>query len=158
LCADTVNLGRLFAEVLRPYEADLVYWAHVTSPFVTPASIAKALDSVATTPGLCVVGAELLREFLWDEQGPRNYDPARQPNSQDLPPLWRVTGGIHAALGHRFIQMGSLVFAPHEFIEMTKIEGLDINTPDEWDLCERLAPSVLPGLLDGPRKFGRSSQ
>jgi hypothetical protein len=30
---------------------------------------------------------------------------------------------------------------------MTKLEGLDINTPDEWDLCERVAPSILPELL-----------
>lgn len=147
LCGDHVALGALFEDVLREYHGAIVYWAHATSPFVSRPTVNAAVALVREASDTCAVGVEELNEFLWDERGPHNYDPMAQPRSQDLPRLWRVTGGIHVARGGRFVSQGALVFDPVRFVTMTRLEGLDINTEDDWELCRRVADSALPELL-----------
>ena len=147
LCDDHVDLGELFSDVLAPFQNEIVYWAHPTSPFVTAATIDAAVQRVLTEPTKCVLGVQRLQEFLWSRDGPINYDPLNQPRSQDLSPMWRVTGGIHMATGHAFIERGALAFEPMAFHELSIAEGLDINDEGDWTFCAGVAPIFLPRVL-----------
>jgi N-acylneuraminate cytidylyltransferase len=148
LCGDHVNLGDLFGAVLDNYRENIVYWAHPTSPFVSPETIERAIAEVREVPERCVVGVECWQAFLWSEGRALNYDPRKQPRTQDLAPVCRVTGGIHVALGERLIQEASLAFAPMSLLEMGRVESLDIDTEEDWEICSHLADHVLPRLLD----------
>jgi CMP-N-acetylneuraminic acid synthetase len=148
LCGDHVNLSELFREVLGSHRNRIVYWAHPTSPFVEPATVVRAVTMVREIPERCVLGVERLQSFVWEAGRPLNYDPAYQPRTQDLPPIWRVTGGIHVALGDRFIREGALAFEPVSLLEMSRIESLDIDTEEDWTLCSYVADRVLPQRLD----------
>lgn len=150
LCGDFVNLTELFQYCLGDLEECVVYWAHPTSPFVRPASIRTALGLARDLPGRCVLGVQRLQEFLWSEEGPLNYDPHRQPRSQDLAPLFRVTGGIHIARGADFIRRGAVAFAPAEFVELDAVEAIDINTDDEWRLARLVAAAGRSPVERGP--------
>ncbi len=147
LCNDFVNLKELFQEVLAEFDSNLIYWAHPTSPFVKPVTIDKAIELAKNNTSNCIIGVEHLQEFLWSEEGPINYDPKIQPRSQELPPLYRITGGIHIAVAHRFIEEGSLAFNPLMFFNMSKIESLDINTEDDWELCVALSNAAMPSFI-----------
>jgi CMP-N-acetylneuraminic acid synthetase len=146
-CGDHVDLGELFSAVLAPFQDEIVYWAHPTSPFVTAATIDAAVQQVRIEPTKCVLGVQRLQEFLWSRDGPINYDPLNQPRSQDLSPMWRVTGGIHVATGGGFIERGALAFEPVVFQELSIAESLDINDEGDWTLCAEVAPIFLPRAL-----------
>lgn len=150
LCSDEVRMADVLTHVLRGLEDSLVYWAHPTSPFVSSHTIENAVHLAREDPDRCVFGVERLYEFLWSSQGPVNYVPESQPRSQDLSPLWRVAGGVHMAMGARMIENKAHTFSPHAFLEMSKIEALDINNMEDWTLCAQLAPSVMPCILGGP--------
>lgn len=150
LCGGHVDLGELFREVLAGQESNIVYWAHPTSPFVRPDTIDIAVRSVINNTSSCVLGVQRFQDFLWKARTPLNYDPRRQPRSQDLEPMWRVTGGIHVAMGRRFIEERCLVFERLAFRELTLLESLDIDTEEEWNLCSGVAlglPEALGDLL-----------
>jgi CMP-N-acetylneuraminic acid synthetase len=144
LCSDFVDLRTLFEFCLRDVVDQLVYWAHPTSPFVSPVSVRSAVESAERLDQACVVGVQRLQEFLWSAEGPVNYDPHRQPRSQDLAPLFRITGGIHMALGRQFIAQGAVTFLPTGFVELSAVESVDINTQEEWLLATQLAAAALP--------------
>jgi CMP-N-acetylneuraminic acid synthetase len=139
LCGDHVDLGRLFTTVLHDYANDVVFWAHPTSPFVRPATIATAMEAAGRAPGTCILGVELRHEFLWTERGPVNYDPQTQPRSQDLAPLFAVTGGVHCAFGRDFIRRGAVSFVPAEFILLGVPESIDIDDMEDWQLGQLVA-------------------
>jgi len=147
-CTDHLTIRQLVMQELEGFEDDLVYWAHPTSPFVAPSTVNRAIEMARQDLTRCVFGVERLYDYLWNENGPVNYDPEHEPRSQDLSPLWRVTGGIHIASGSLMKQKGAQTFLPHKFIELGRIEALDINNPEDWALCSNLAPSVMPSILE----------
>lgn len=148
LCHEHVDLGELFTEVLAGQESNIVYWAHPTSPFVRPETVDAAVEFVVNDSSNCVLGVQRLQDFLWKSQRPLNYDPRCQPRSQDLEPVWRVTGGIHVAMGWRFIEQRSLAFDPVVFRELTLLESFDIDTEEEWHFCSEIASGLPEALRD----------
>lgn len=142
LCDDTVVLKHLFSFCLSGLENNLVYWAHPTSPFVSPATITRALEVAQKFPEHCTLGVQELRDFFWTSDEPINYDPHQQPRSQDLPPVYRVTGGIHISTGNAFCKMGAVSFQPAHFIYLSLLESIDIDTAEEWDIAAALAAGM----------------
>lgn len=155
LCTDEVPIGTVIAEVLEQVCTHLsvpdalIYWAHPTAPFVHPASIEAAFAEADKHLDSCIVGVERLQDFFWTATSPLNYEPDKQPRSQDLPPLFRVAGGIHIGRAQQMIAHRSHTFAPQRFVEMSRVESQDINTTEDWEICTALAATVLPALLAG---------
>ena len=116
---------------------------HPTSPFVKPATIAKDAMAVALqSPGTCVLGVKECREFLWTEAGPMNYDPAIQPRSQDLKPIFSITGGVHCAFGRDFLKSGAVSFQPASLVRLHHPESIDIDDLDDWKLAQIVADNI----------------
>ncbi|MFN3326307.1 MAG: cytidylyltransferase domain-containing protein [Bryobacteraceae bacterium] len=158
LCQDDMKFPDLFAEVLAGYEDAIVYWAHPTSPFVSPRTIEEAFRIVQERDRHCVLGVERLQDFFWGaNRRPLNYNPLNQPRSQDLEPIWRVAGGIHVAVGRDFIERGGFAFEPLVMLEMSRTESLDINTGEDWSICQAVAPAVVPAMLDPAEQPARSA-
>jgi N-acylneuraminate cytidylyltransferase len=139
LCGDVVNLQELFQFCLASWADKIVYWAHPTSPFITPETMLTALELACSQSHVCVLGVQKITDFLWTDQGPFNYDPRNQPRSQDLPALYRITGGVHIARGKQFCEEGAVSFLPARFVPLSAIESIDIDTQDDWDLAQRVA-------------------
>ncbi|WP_417462398.1 cytidylyltransferase domain-containing protein [Kordiimonas sp.] len=58
--------------------------------------------------------------------------------SQDLPPLFFPTGAIWGASWH-YLNTHKSFYGPHfRLFEMSWLEALDIDTPDELEICRRL--------------------
>ena len=73
--------------------SDVIFLAPVCSPFITKESHQNAIDyyyggfdSVTST--------QLVKNHLWRDLQPLNYDLDRVPNSQDLPDIFKLTYGI----------------------------------------------------------------
>ena len=150
LCGEYVELRELFETVLEDFREAVVYWAHPTSPFVLPGTIDRAIEGVLQDNDRCILGVQRCQDFTWSSPEAPNYDPGRQPRSQDLPPQWRVTGGIHVATGLNFIRYGRLAFKPMSFLELSYPEALDIDTGDGWLFCRRIAPVFATDVLGMP--------
>lgn len=146
LCGDFVTISEWLHYSIGNWSDRVIYWAFATCPFVSGASVTDAIDEVRARNGVCVLGVQVLHEFLWSTDTPINYDPQHQPRSQDLAPLHRITGGIHMARGDAFIEAGALSFSPHHFVPLSLVESVDINTEEEWAFAVMLAEDVLRDL------------
>ena len=94
----TKTFGEVVEHVCRNVESEDILWATCTSPLVTPemynAAIAKYYEEVPAK-GDSLVSFEMIKRYLWDDNGPINYElGVKHVPSQQLPPLYIVTDGI----------------------------------------------------------------
>jgi CMP-N-acetylneuraminic acid synthetase len=130
----------------------LFVFLQCTSPFTTGSQIDAVVNALQDGEANMAFSVVPWHGFLWqqDHHGHGvgiNHD-AHQPRQrrQDLPPTYLETGAIYAIRTARFLQAGS------RFVQPTlpvPLDGMapEIDTPEDLNLCERLAP-----LLEGARQ------
>lgn len=132
----TKSMGHVIAHVCENITGDIIVWAPCTMPLIEPEvytdaikkfheNINKGYDSLFT--------AEEFRRFLWDENGPLNYEPGvNQVTSQQLKPLYNSVGGIFIAPRQGMIDW-KYYYGPHPYMYLLdKYSCVDID--DEIDL------------------------
>jgi len=119
-----------------------------TSPFRTSESIRVACALFASGQGKSVVSVRPARDHpAWcmrlDERGclqPLTREHAPRTRSQDLPAVFSLNGAIYVATPENISSRRSF-HSPETigFIMRSQIEGLDIDTPEDWDIAEAYA-------------------
>ncbi|MEG0305419.1 MAG: acylneuraminate cytidylyltransferase family protein [Oscillospiraceae bacterium] len=136
----TKSFGEVVEHICSSIDGDHVLWATCTSPLVSPEIYEKAINEYLTAlnDGYdSLVSMEIIRRYLWDDNGPINYElGVKHVPSQKLPPLYFVTDGILLAPRKKMIEWKYFHGAnPYRFI-IEKRVGVDID--DGLDLaCAR---------------------
>jgi len=95
------TFGEVVAHVCENVSGETVLWATCTSPLVFPKHYKNAIDEyrVALANGYdSLASFECINRYLWDENGPVNYELGiKHVPSQQLPPMYSITGGIFIA-------------------------------------------------------------
>ena len=94
----TKTFGEVVAHVCDNVMSEDILWATCTSPLVEPAMYSKAIRQYyedCPSKGDSLVSFEMIKRYLWNEEGPINYElGVKHVPSQQLPPLYIVTDGI----------------------------------------------------------------
>lgn len=133
--------GETVKLVCSAIEGDHILWAPCTSPLVSPKLYSRAIEIYleALEDGYdSLISVELFKHFMWDENGPLNYELGeKQVPSQQLPDLYVVTNGILLAPRAKTIEWKYTYGRnPYKF-EVDKFSAVDID--DELDLIQAKA-------------------
>lgn len=112
--------------------ADVYVLAHATAPFLTPASIERAVGDVRSGSHDSALTVVRLREFLWQHDRPANYDPSFIPRTQDLEPMYAETTGLYVYERSLIAEHGRRIGLTPSLVEVSKIEAIDINDPVDF--------------------------
>jgi N-acylneuraminate cytidylyltransferase len=130
----------------------LFVFLQCTSPFTTGEQIDAVVAALQASEANMAFSVMPWHGFLWrhDAQGHGvgvNHD-ANQPRQrrQDLSPTYLETGAIYAIRTAAFLASGNRFVPPTLPVPLAGIAP-EIDTPDDLNLCERLAP-----LLEGARQ------
>lgn len=160
LSHDTAGTAPVLTHALAWYEqahgeVDAVVLLQPTSPFRTADSVRAACATFAAQPGperYPVVGVSpAATPPAWTFT---LRDGALQPSlgwepfalrSQDLPPAWALNGALYV-IPAVDVRQGARIVRPGVLAHLMPdpVEGLDIDTPDDWDAAERLAARLRP--------------
>ncbi len=125
-----------FNEVLLSFakdiEADYYVLTHATSPFIKSKSIEDGIHKVKNGPYNSGVGVSRVSEFLWENDAPLNYDLTSIPRTQDLPLIYSETCGLYIYSRDLIIQEKRRIGDHPYFIELSKIESIDINDEEDF--------------------------
>lgn len=131
------TFGEVVAHICENVAGDDILWATCTSPLVFPKHYREAINLYHQA--LCdgydsLASMELFRRYLWDENGPVNYELGiKHVPSQQLPPLYFVTDGILLAPRKKMIEWKYFHGPnPYRYI-LDKRTSIDID--DELDLA-----------------------
>ena len=147
------EIGRSWSETIahlaEAVPGDLLAWTHCTSPLLDENSYRRAISEFrdAASRGCdSLLTVTPLKEYLWSRDGPLNYEAGKEHvPSQQLPSLYRATGGLFLAPRDAMIRWGYYHGPnPHRMV-VSKREAVDID--DGLDLlCARAWMDASPDV------------
>lgn len=120
-----------------------ILWTHVTSPFITTAVYEKIIENyieVIDEGYDSLMTTSLLRGFLWDENGPINYDRniEKWPRTQTLKPLHEINSGAFICPASTYINQQDRIGKKPYLYPLDKLTGFDIDWPEDFEFAELL--------------------
>lgn len=110
-----------------------------TSPFVKPETISKCIRLFLDNPEYdCLATVSSIKEFMWLDGKPLNYDPLHAPNSQNLPNVVALNFGTTVVGRDTLIANSNIIGKNPQFVITDEIESVDIDTPLDFYLAEQL--------------------
>ena len=89
-----------------------------------------------------MVTAAYVKDHLWLDNKPINYDPKNAPNTQDLPDIIKLTYGINIISRENMIKFRNVVGNKPAFYVLEDEETIDIDTPLDFEFAEHLYKKI----------------
>ncbi len=142
LCGDMVPMNDIIACDLASVESEHFLQTHSTNPLLTLTTISRAAEAYLSALGQFDSLFSVTRfqtRFYGSDGKPLNHDPGKLMRTQDLPPLFEENSNIYLFSRNSFANAGSkrIGMKPQMF-EMEKLEAVDIDDQQDWDLAEAL--------------------
>ncbi|MCH5310465.1 MAG: cytidylyltransferase [Prevotella sp.] len=120
-------------------DTDVFVYTPCTSPFIKPETISQCIRVFLDGGNFdCVSTVSYIKEFLWLNGSPVNYDPLNAPNSQNLPDILALNFGA-TVIGREDLIKNSNIIGKHpNFVLTDEIESIDIDTPLDFYVAEQL--------------------
>lgn len=120
-------------------DTDIFIYCPCTSPFVKPATISKCIKAYMERGNYdCISTVSSIKEFLWLEGKPLNYDPLNAPNSQNLPNVIALNFGVSVIGRADLIRNRNIIGRHPNFVITSDIEAIDIDTPLDFYIAEQI--------------------
>ena len=141
-CSNSEFHGHI-AEVTN---SDTIFLAPVCSPFVSIKSHEKAIelylngfyDKKDEIKFDSTISVTEVKNHLWLNNEPINYDLNNVPNSQDLPDVVKLNYGITITDKKIMQKYKRVVGNAPAFYKLDEIESLDVDTPFDWLVAEAI--------------------
>ncbi len=132
-----VPMNDVYKNLAENMDCDFVLFTDCTNPLVKTETITDVLhtdlgehDSVNT--------AHLIKENLWKDGKPMNYNPDYHPKSQDLPDIFALNFAANLISRDNMIQYRNIVGKKPFLYRVSDEEGLDIDNPIDFEIAEYL--------------------
>ena len=117
---------------------------HTTNPFLEKETIIEAIKSFCdakeknNSDSLFSVNKVQTRFYLKDGH-PVNHDPNNLVPTQDLEPWFEENSNLYLFTKDSFIKTRARIGLNPMMIETKKVESIDIDTPEDWELASFVA-------------------
>ena len=120
-------------------DTDVFVYSPCTSPSVRPETFSQCIQAFKTLDDCdCIASVSSIKEFLWLDGKPLNYDPLNAPNSQDLPNVVALNFGVTVVSRENLIKNRNIIGKSPKFVVTSDIEAIDIDTPLDFYIAEQL--------------------
>ena len=138
--------SEFFQHLGETTDTDIFVYAPCTSPFVLPETISKCIQKFRLLKdGDCIATVSSVKEFLWLNGKPLNYNPRNAPNSQDLPDVIALNFGVTVISRENLIKNRNIIGKQPQFVTTSEIEAIDIDTPLDFYLAEQIYNKIKNG-------------
>lgn len=117
-------------------DTDYIFLAPVCSPFISSEKHEEAITQFMNSDCDSLTSTSLVKGHLWLDGKPINYDLNNVPNSQDLPNIEMINYGITIVDKNIMKNKSRVIGDKPNFIILNEYEGVDINTPFEFQTAE----------------------
>jgi len=119
-------------------QANAIFLAPVCSPFVSVESHEKAIQYYLDNDFDSVTSVTEVKNHLWLDNRPLNYNLDSVPNSQDLPDIVKLTYGITITNREIMREKKRVVGDIPGFYRLDEIESVDIDTEFDFFIAEQI--------------------
>jgi CMP-N,N'-diacetyllegionaminic acid synthase len=136
--------SEFWSHIADTTEAKYILFVDCTNPLVKKETylktIKKFMSSKHKNDSLNTVTE--VKEFLYLKNKPINFNPNKSPNSQNLPDIFKLNFAITIISKELMFKKKSLIGYRPLFYKLNEIEGLDIDTPLDFEFAEYLHKKI----------------
>jgi CMP-N-acetylneuraminic acid synthetase len=150
LCGDHVSMNRIIADDLQNVPADIYLMTHTTNPLLSAATIRDALRDFQARKGRGEIDSlftvnRIQTRFYREDGSAVNHDPANLIRTQDLEPWYEENSSLYIFSGESFNASGARISLKPGMFVTPRMESMDIDEPEDWDLAEAVASRLIEG-------------
>ena len=139
LDGDLIHAKELISEFVKAVDADIYVMTHSTAPFAKTESIDECIEKVASGNYDSAFCAENIKTCMWRDGRPINYDLDKKfEGTQYLPDIYAETSIAYVFKKETFEALGRRIGNKPYIKEVNKIEGMDIDWPDEFEIADAI--------------------
>ena len=138
LDGDDKNANDIIRAFIKDVDADIYVNAHTTSPFAEVSTINDCIEKVASGEYDSAFCAENIKQFMWKDGKPVNFDPDHFPRTQDLPDMFAETSIAYVFTQKSFLKHNRRLGTRPYICEVGKIEAMDIDYPEDFVICDAI--------------------
>ena len=136
--SNQVSMSEVYRNMAENVNADVIAYINATNPLLNDRTIVQAIENYKKNISQydSLNSAHLIKEFLFKENLPINYDLRHQPRSQDLPDISALNFAINIISREKMIECKNVVgYKPNIYI-IDEVEATDIDNPIDFDCAE----------------------
>ena len=132
--------SEFFENLAKSIEGDFLMYTPCTAPLIKSTTIQKFLKKfLSIYPKIDSMNTiNYVKEHLWLNHKPLNYNPLNSPNTQDLPNIMKLTYGINIISRKKMIAKKNVIGDKPFFYEINDLESIDIDNPVDFVFAEHL--------------------
>ena len=138
--------GDIIRAFLNDVDTDILILSHVTSPFISAVTVRKCINAVKSGNHDSAFAANRVQEYLWENGEPLNFTPSNIVRTQDLPLIYSETSGCFVFTKKMFAETGRNVGSTPYICEVNKIEALDIDYKQDFEIANAIYMNLLPKM------------
>ena len=138
--SSSVCMSEVYKNMAENIDADAIVYANVTNPLIKDDTVSKAIQTYISNIEKydSLNSAHLIKEFMYFEGKPINYDLKKQPRSQDLPNIAALNFAISIVSKEKMISSMNIVGdTPYIYI-IDEYEAIDIDNMIDFEIAEYL--------------------
>lgn len=134
----------IISEFMNRVCAEIYAVCHCTSPFVTRDHISECVKKVKDDGYDSAFLGEKIQRLLWSmERKPVNFNPSNIPRTQDLDPVFTEVSAAYVFRRETFINLRRRIGTNPYMCEVSGIEAVDIDYPEDFDIANAIYMKAL---------------
>lgn len=138
--SNEISMSEVYQNMAENFSGDIVAYINVTNPIINDSTLSEAVslykkldkkfDSVNT--------AHYIKEFMFKDNIPINYDLQNQPRSQDLPDILALNFACSVISKEQMIKRKNVVGEKPYIFGIDSYEAIDIDNEIDFEFSEFL--------------------
>ncbi len=136
--SNTVSMSDVYRNMAENCDCDVIAYINVTNPLLKDETIVKAIEEYKNNIEKydSLNSAHLIKEFMFKDNLPINYDLRHQPRSQDLPDIYALNFAISIISKEKMIECKNVVGYRPYIYGIDEVEATDIDNQIDFDFAE----------------------
>ena len=127
-----------FTHIAEVTDSDYIIYAPVTNPLISKETYFSCIDKFFNSDINNLVTVSELKQYLWLNGKPLNYDPKNTPLSQNLPEVSIINHALGILSRDDMIKSRNIVTENPYFYKLDEIESMDIDTEFDFMVAEHV--------------------
>lgn len=140
--SNEVSMSEVYKYMAEKMDTDIIAYINVTNPLIKDATLVQALKEfeLKYAEGECdsLNSAHLIKEFMFRDGKPLNYDLKKQPRSQDLPDIAALNFAVNILPKQTMIECKNVVGTKPYLFVINEVEATDIDNMIDFEFAEYL--------------------
>ncbi len=136
--SNSVSMSEVYRNMAQNCDADVIVYANCTNPLLRDETLEKAIAcyNQADFAYDSLNSGHLIKEFLFRNNRPINYDLLNQPRSQDLPDIYALNFAFNILKRESMVENMNVVGKKPFIFPVEQTEATDIDNMIDFEFAE----------------------